>query len=274
MESPVFDVTAAEFEQRVLERSKDVPVVVDFWAEWCAPCRMLGPVLEREVAALGGRVLLAKLDTDQNPEISERFEIRGIPSVKAFRDGKVVAEFTGAREAMFLRTWLSGLSPSPAVEAVGRAQTEAELRPLLSDAQAGAKAALKLAPLLLAAGRVEEALTVLDGVTALAEEYPAAQAMKQQAGFVADAAAYGGEAPARAALAVDEKDSAARWALACALVARGETAGALEEFLALVARDRKFRDDGARKAMLVLFEALGPTSELPRAFRRRLQIVM
>src|SRR3954466_1662341 len=98
----VKDVTESTFDADVLARSRDVPVVVDFWATWCAPCRVLGPVLEREVAALGGRIELAKLDTDANPELAAQFGIQGIPSVKAFRDGRVVAEFVGVRPATFV----------------------------------------------------------------------------------------------------------------------------------------------------------------------------
>jgi len=137
------DVAAADFATAVIERSRTVPVVVDFWATWCAPCRVLGPVLEREITALGGKVELAKLDTDVSPEIAAQYAIQGIPAVKAFRDGAVVSEFVGARPAAFVRDWLATLSPpaerlaleaaEQAARAGDRAVAEPALRKLLDE---------------------------------------------------------------------------------------------------------------------------------------------
>src|SRR4051812_46058304 len=100
------DVGEADFQKEVLARSAERPVVVDFWAPWCAPCRVLGPIIEAEVAATGGGVELVKINTDENPQLAASFGIQGIPAVKAFRDGEVVAEFVGAQPATFIRTWL------------------------------------------------------------------------------------------------------------------------------------------------------------------------
>src|SRR5215471_3312554 len=118
----VRNVDEPAFEKEVLARSVEKPVVVDFWAAWCGPCRVLGPLLEREVEALGGRVELAKIDTDANPNLSVEFGIQGIPAVKAFRDGRVVAEFVGARPATFVRAWLESLVPPPQVSALAEAE--------------------------------------------------------------------------------------------------------------------------------------------------------
>ena len=108
------DVTAADFQEQVIERSSELPVVVDFWAEWCGPCKALTPVLEKEIAAREGKVALAKVDVDANQELAQTYEVRGIPAVKAFRDGKVVDEFTGALSGPLVSDFLDGLfGPDP-----------------------------------------------------------------------------------------------------------------------------------------------------------------
>jgi putative thioredoxin len=269
----VEDVEAKDFERAVLTRSHEGVVVVDFWAEWCAPCRMLGPTLEREVNALGGRVRLAKVDVDQAQELAAAFQVQGIPAVKAFRNGSVVAEFTGARDAAFVRRWLAELSPSPMAEALERASTVEALEPLLDDAEVGAGAALKLAGLHVAAGRPELAPALADRIPpghALSER---AAAVKQQAQLALAASAFGGEAAIRAALATNEANVEARYALGCALVARGDDEAALEAFLDVITR-RKARRDDARKAMVTLFEKLGGAHPLTQTWRRRLQTVL
>jgi putative thioredoxin len=272
--SYVKDVLEAQFDAAVLARSRELPVVVDFWAEWCAPCRMLGPVLEREVNALGGKVELAKVNVDHAQGLADRYGVQGIPAVMAFRDGQKVDEFVGARDAGFVKRWLGRLVPSEAAKRLSKAQTEADFEALLEDAEVGGKAALKLAEKKLAAGKAAEALALLDRVDPRSAEAAAADALRTQAAFVLDAAAYGGEAKARAALAANPDDLDARWALASALAAKGDFAGALEEFLALVTKSRKYKDDGARKAMLALFDRLGSSSETTREFRRRLQLAL
>lgn len=268
----VRDVSEAEFETAVLARSRQVPVVVDFWAGWCAPCRMLGPTLEREVNALGGRVELAKVDVDQAQALSQQFGVQGIPAVMAFRDGAVVADFTGARDAGFVRQWLAKLAPSESAQALASAEDEASLRALLTTPEVASKAALKLGQLLLATGRTAEALEALAQVKGADAE--AAELLRRRASFAVDAERYGGEAKAREVLATKPDDLDARWALASAQAARGQLAEALAAFLSLVTSSRKYRDDGARKAMVTLFESLGPQHELTREFRRRLQTVL
>jgi putative thioredoxin len=159
-ENLVYDVSEADFQVRVLERSKTVPVVVDFWAEWCAPCRQLGPVIEQAVRARGGKVELAKLDTDANQSISRAFQIQGIPAVKAFKDGRVVDEFVGALPPAQVKQFFDGLVPSEA-DALVEAGDEASLRAALELEPDNEDAIVTLAELLVADERTEDALALL-----------------------------------------------------------------------------------------------------------------
>ncbi len=156
----IFDVTEATFEQDVIERSRTIPVVVDFWAEWCAPCRQLGPLLEDGATAREGRVALARLDTDSNPGISQAFGIQGIPAVKAFRDGAVVEEFVGAQPRPQVERFFDSLVPSEA-DLLVAAGDEASLRRALELAPSRADAILPLARVLHARGEDDEASELL-----------------------------------------------------------------------------------------------------------------
>ena len=257
--------------------------MVDFWAAWCAPCRTLGPILEREVAALGGRVELVKVDTDANPKLAARYEIRGIPAVKAFTMGEVAREFVGVQSADFLRRWLAELAPSPgAAGARGRGGARGEgrsrgrrgaLRPLLGDPEVGNAAAVALAEVLLDDGRADDAEAALASVDPRSPQADAADAARRRITFARDAAAFGGRDAATAALARDPNDLEARFALASAHAAALAWEPALAELLELVRRNRKFRDDGARLAMLAIFDHLGPQHPLVSDYRRQLQIV-
>lgn len=157
------DVSDATFQSAVIERSRQVPVVVDFWAAWCAPCHVLAPVLEREVARREGAVELAKLDVDANPSIAQSYGIQGIPAVKGFRDGRVVAEFVGAQPATAVARFLDSLVPSQA-ELLARNGDEASLRMALELEPGRADAAIPLARMLHQQGHSEEALDLLSNV--------------------------------------------------------------------------------------------------------------
>jgi putative thioredoxin len=159
----VYDVTEADFEQKVIERSRETPVVVDFWAEWCGPCRALTPALEKAAREREGKVELAKLDTDANQNLARAFGIQGIPAVKAFKDGKIVDEFVGAQPPVVVERFFDNLVPSEA-ETLAAVGDEESLRKALALEPGRADAAVPLARMLHDRGETDEALAVLEPV--------------------------------------------------------------------------------------------------------------
>jgi putative thioredoxin len=196
------DVTETNFQTAVIERSRTVPVVVDFWAEWCGPCRQLGPVLERTVAQRAGKVELAKLDVDANPNLARTYGIQSIPAVKAFRDGEVAAEFVGAQPPVAVERFLDSLLPSE-VDGLVAAGDEDSLRRAVELEPSRADAAVPLARILYGRGDSEDALAVLKQVPGnFAADGLAARIALEQAGAPEDVQAafqaLDAEDPARA----------------------------------------------------------------------------
>jgi len=238
------DVTEATFASAVLERSKQIPVVVDFWAAWCAPCRQLGPVLERAVAARAGKVELVKLDTDTNPNLSAQYRIQGIPAVKAFKNGVVVSEFTGALPAAAVERFLDELVPSEADELVAKGD-EASLRRALELQPGLADAALPLARMLLARGQREEAAALLENVTG---------------SFAADGL--------RARISL-ERQADPGLQEAFKALDRGDTEVGIDLLIEALPQANGSRDE-IRKVVVGILDELGAGSELARSARRRL----
>jgi putative thioredoxin len=244
----VFDVDEAEFEQRVLERSKEIPVVVDFWADWCGPCKQLTPVLERATESRAGKVELAKVDVEKNKQLQAAFRIQGIPAVKAFKDGRVAAEFTGALPPAEVERFFDALLPSEADE-LAESGDEEGLRRALELDPSHPSARRELGKLLLRRGDTDEALRLLEDVSG---------------DFVADGLL------ARATLADDP-------ALAPAFDAwdRGDHGAALEQLQDAFQRESDpERRDLIRRVMVALFTELGPEDPLARDHRRRLSAAL
>jgi putative thioredoxin len=246
------DAGESDFEQKVIDRSREVPVVVDFWAEWCGPCRVLGPALETAVGRRSGEVELVKVDVDANQRLAASFGVQGIPAVKAFRDGQVVKEFVGAQPPAAIESFLDELVPSEA-ERLAEGGDESSYRRALEADPRHAPAAIGLARLLLARGEQAEALELLRPFAT---------------DFVADGLA------ARAELAAAEAGNGAeRDELAGAFAAwdagdRGRALELLQEALATTADPG--RRDCIRRVMVAIFTELGPQDPLAREHRRRL----
>ena len=278
------DVNEKDFEQEVLERSYNVPVVLDFWAPWCGPCRAIGPVLEKLADEQQGKFVLAKVNVDENPALAQSFQVSSIPAVKAVKEGAVANEFVGALPEPAIRKFVEELLPSEAdslaqrglsLQEQGKDQgAESLYRAALSKEARQPKALLGLARLLTAKDENADALALLERLSPNAREYDEAQQLAAQVRVKQSGANAGEEAAYREKLEANPNDLDARFELARILAASTRYDEALAEYLEILKKDRTFRDEGARKAMLEIFDVVGSRSDLSDRYRAELAKVL
>jgi putative thioredoxin len=286
------DGTDRTFMADVIEASKTVPVVVDFWAPWCGPCKQLGPVIEKVVKAARGAVKLVKINTDENPSVAGQLRVQSIPAVYAFFQGRPVDAFVGAQPESQIKQWIDRLvqmagSPPGAddLEAAlaearqileaGDPETASEIyRQILEVEPANPVAFAGLARCLMAANRVDDAKAFLDQAPKEIAAHAEIVSVRASLDLLGQTAQVGAVGELAQRLARDPDDHEARFDLAMAHFAAGRREAAVDELLDLVKRDRDWNEQAARKQLVKLFEAFGPTDKLTIQARRRLSSLL
>jgi putative thioredoxin len=282
------DATIETFAADVLDASMQTPVIVDFWAEWCGPCKQLTPVLERVVRESKGKVRLVKINIDKEPEIARQMRIQSIPAVYAFKNGQPVDGFMGAlpesQVKQFVARLIAGGGPSPIDELIAEGEQALAARDVGMAAQIfaaalqqeqGHPAALAgLARCYIASGDLNRAQQTLALVAPDAQAHEKVAAARADLKLAEQAATAGDVAEFEAKLAADPKNHQARYDLAMALHARGDREGAVRELLEIVRRDRNWNEQAARQQLLTLFEAFGPADPLTLSGRRQLSSIL
>lgn len=280
----IFDVTQADFATKVVEASRERPVVVDFWAAWCGPCQVLMPVLAKLAQAYAGKFLLAKVDTDNEQALAGRYGIRGLPTVKLFKNGAVVDEFSGARSEGQVRAWLEPHLPR-AADAIVTQAVAAEragdiagatrlLQQAIQEDPANDAPKLELARIALAQGKIADAEAVLKQLSLRASNEPTAATLKAQCELLRIVADAPPLATLEQALAQNDNDVQARYRLGARLLLAGRPEEALAQWLELVRRDRQFGDDAGRRALLMAFNLLGGQPDLVKRYRAQLSMAL
>ena len=283
------DATTQSFAADVIEASQQTPVIVDFWAPWCGPCKQLAPILEKTVRDAGGKVALVKINIDENPEIAQQLRIQSIPAVFAFDKGQPVDGFMGAQPESqikrFVERLVGPMGPSPLEQALEQAKDALDsgdfatasniYGQILRQVPGEAAAIAGLVRCLVGAGDLQEARELVDGLdddalkNAEVESAVSALALAEQAGE-----ADGDTAELQARLAQDPGDHQARFDLAMAYHGAGRNEQAIDELIEIIRRDREWNDEAARQQLLKLFEAIGHADPLTVAGRRKLSSIL
>jgi len=284
------DTDTAHFTADVINASKQVPVIVDFWAPWCGPCKTLGPILEKLVREYGGRVKLMKINVDENQELAAQMRVQSIPMVVAFKDGRPVDGFQGALPESQLRSFIErvtggGGSPLDQALAEGNGALEAGdhetamaiFSEVLQHDETNAAAHAGLARSLMVGGSNDDAREYVDGLTdklRASKEVSAVVTALELAAEAAQAGDTGAADELRAKLSQNENDHETRYQLALALYGANKSEEAIDELIAIIKRKRDWNEDAARKQLLKIFEALGFTNPITVAGRRKLSAVL
>ena len=285
------DGSIETFMEDVIDASAKVPVIVDFWAPWCGPCKTLGPMLERLVKEAKGAVRLVKIDVDRNQELAAQMRVQSIPAVYGFAGGRPVDGFSGALPESQLKAFIQRLTGGAAGQGptvaellaeaqalLGEGQNELALQvyqQILSEEEANAPALAGTVRCLLKLGHAEGARQLIDSLSPEQREQTDIAAAVKALELAQNAVGHSGATgPLRETLAANGNDHQARFDLAMALVGEGANEEALDELLELYRRDRKWNDEAAKKQLLTLFEAFGPADPLTVAARKRLSSLM
>jgi len=275
----ILNVTMATFQKDVVEKSMETPVVIDFWAPWCQPCRQLAPTLEKLAVEYAGKFVLAKINTDEEPQIAQAFGIQSLPTVFALVQGQPVDQFVGMLSEDELRQWLAPLLPTPAQILAREAAELVESNPQAAEAKY--REALVLAPgedslkiclagVLLKQGRLEESATMIESLAARGFLEPEAERIKSELDLRMAAAESGGVEEARRAAEAEPENLSLKIKLADAYAAASQHRKALEICLAIVQQDFGDARNEAKSTMVKIFDVLGPASELTGEYRRKL----
>ena len=290
-EGLIKDSSDTEFVADVIEASKEIPIIVDFWAPWCGPCKQLGPTLEKVVSEAAGAVKLVKIDIDQNPQIAQQLRVQSIPAVYAFYQGRPVDGFQGALPESQLKEFVKKLTDAAGstqtspidealeqakalIEAGDKAQAEALLEQILQHAPDNADAKISLARLALDGGQLERAQNLINELGDEAKKSPEAASLISALALAERAGEAGDLAALKAKVDNNLADHQARLELAVALFGHGQKEEAVNELLESIRRDRKWNEEAARKQLLEFFEAMGPVDDLTIAGRRKLSSIL